>query len=235
MALPVINSSPQYELVIPSTGQKVEFRPYLVKEEKVLMVAFESGDQKQATKAIGNTLNACITTDDVDVFELTTYDIEYLFTQIRTKSVGETSRVVIPCTSCEHKNDVEINLETVQIENAENSTETINLTDDILLELCYPTYRRILDQESTGTGEDGLVLAETCVKAILTEEERFDVSELGDGELRDFLENLTTDQFKGITDFLIRIPKLEHTVEFNCVQCKEANTSTLRGMRDFLS
>ena len=106
MALPVINSSPQYELVIPSTGQKVEFRPYLVKEEKVLMVAFESGDQKQATKAIGNTLNACITTDDVDVFELTTYDIEYLFTQIRTKSVGETSRVVIPCTSCEHKNDV---------------------------------------------------------------------------------------------------------------------------------
>ena len=235
MALPVINSSPQYDLVIPSTGQKIEFRPYLVKEEKILMLAFESGDQNQATKAIGNTLNACITTSGIDVFELTTYDIEYMFTKVRTKSVGEKSRVIIPCKSCEHKNEVEIDLDSVKIENAENRIEVVNLTDDIQLELAYPSYQRVVDEESTGTAEDGLVLAETCVKAILTEEERYDAKDLKKGELRDFLENLTTEQFKVLTDFLVKIPKLEHKVEFTCVKCKEDGETVLRGMRDFLS
>ena len=238
MALPKINSSPQYEVTVPSTGEKIQFRPYLVKEEKVLMVAFESGDEKQATRAIGNTLNACISTEGIDAFELTTYDVEYLFTQVRTRSVGETSNVIIPCQSCEHKNEQSIPLDSVVIENAENVKEVHNITDDIQVELCYPSYQTVLNQEvqeGDTASTAGLQLVEACVSAILTEDERYDTRDLKKGELREFLENLTTDQFRGLTAFLAAIPRLTHDVHFTCVNCGHENTVTLNGMRDFLS
>ena len=115
MALPKINSNPEFNVVVPSTGESVSFRPYLVKEEKVLMLAFESKDTAQAAKAIGNTLNACAQDDGFNAFKCTTYDVEYLFTTLRTKSVGETSDVILKCSECETKNDVTINLEDVNL------------------------------------------------------------------------------------------------------------------------
>lgn len=234
MALPKINSSPQFDVIVPSTGETIHLRPYLVKEEKVLMLAFESGEAKQATRAIANTLNACVEDEGFDAFKLTPYDIEYLFTFLRTKSVGETTNVIIPCKNCEHKNDVSVDLAQVKIPNAKVKTDVIKLTDDISVELSYPTYGDILDVETSGQSfEDTVTMVATCIKAVLTEDERID--SFTKEEIREFLESLTTDQFALITVFIRDIPKLEHNIEFECASCGTHNDIKLSGMRDFLS
>lgn len=236
MALPKINSSPAYNVTVPSTGETIEFRPYLVKEEKVLMLAFESGDTKQATKAIGNTLNACVATEGFDAFRLTTYDVEYLFTMLRTKSVGETSEVILKCSECETKNNVTINLDDVRIDDGAVKRDGIKLTDTVVVDMSYPRYNALEKFDATGeTMEDSINMLMACVDAVNTEDERYDRDSFSDQDLREFVESLTTDQFTKLAEFLSDIPKLEHEVSFTCTNCKTENTSVLSGMRDFLS
>ena len=236
MALPKINSSPEYSVSIPSTGDKIDFRPYLVKEEKVLMLAFESGDTKQATKAIGNTLNACVTTEGFNAFKLTTYDVEYLFTMLRTKSVGETSEVILKCGECEHKNSVSINLDDIKIDDGAVKKDSIKLTDSVVVEMSYPVYGDLGKFSATGeTMEDSINMLMACVDSINTEDERYDRGSFTDADLREFVESLTTDQFTKLAEFLRDIPKLEHEVKFVCASCKHENSVVLSGMKDFLS
>ena len=150
MALPKLNTAPIFEEKVPSTGEGISYRPYLVKEEKVLMMAFESRDQKQVTRAIGNTLNSCIQSD-IDVFNLTTFDVEYLFTKIRSKAVGERSTVIMNCSECKTGNEVDVMIDelTLDVSNTdENGREKIQITDDIAVELAYPAFGDILDAVS---------------------------------------------------------------------------------------
>src|SRR6056300_166459 len=236
MALQKINSSPEFTVTVPSTGEKVDFRPYLVKEEKVLMLAFESQDTAQATKAIGNTLNACAQDDRFDAFELTTYDVEYIFTMLRTKSVGETSNIIIPCSECEHKNDVVVNLEDVKIEDGAIKRDRVQLTQDISVDMAYPQYGALMQISASGeTLQDSIAMIGTCIESINTENERYERSDFKKEELDEFLESLTTDQFTKLSEFLRDIPKLAHEVSFTCVSCNHVNTTTLTGMQDFLS
>lgn len=236
MALPKINSSPAYNVTVPSTGDTIEFRPYLVKEEKVLMLAFESGDTKQATKAIGNTLNACVTTEGFDAFKLTTYDVEYLFTMLRTKSVGETSEVILKCSECETKNNVTINLDDVRIDDGAVKRDSVKLTDTVVVEMGYPVYGDLGKFSATGeTMEDSINMLMACVSAVNTEDERYDRLSFTDNDLREFVESLTTDQFTKLAEFLKDIPKLEHEVGFVCSDCRHENSVVLTGMKDFLS
>lgn len=236
MAIPKINSNPEYDVVVPSTGERITYRPYLVKEEKILMLAFESGEGKQATRAIGNTLNACVQTEGFDAFKLTTYDVEFLFTTIRSRSVGETTQIIMPCKECKTKNNVVVDLSELTMDDAEVKTEVVELTDDISVELTYPTYGQVLQTELGESGiENSLAVISNSILSINTEEERYGRDDFTQNEVVEFVESLTTEQFRKLGTFLNGIPKLTKEVEFKCVECGTQNSSTLAGMQDFLS
>ena len=138
MALPKLNDTPKYDVVIPSTQNKVRYRPFLVKEEKVLMMALETKDQRKALEAIVDTIEACVT-DDIDAKKLTTFDVEYMFTQIRSKSVGETSKINIKCDECNSSIEVEVPIDDVKIELPKISN-IVELTKDISIKMKWPAY-----------------------------------------------------------------------------------------------
>ena len=235
MALPKFNTTPYYDVTIPSTQMSVTYRPYLVKEEKVLMIAFESGDQKLVTRAIGNTLNSCISSD-IDVFELTTFDIEFLFTKIRSKSVGEKSQVILTCESCDTANEISIDIDALQLDVVECETEIIEINEEIKVEMSYPKFGNILDVKTTGESiEDGINMVASSITAICTEDVRYGRDEITPDELMDFILELTTDQFSKLAEFLQKIPKLEKKVDYVCKSCGTDNSYTLRGMKDFLA
>ena len=217
MALLKLNTAPIFEEKVPSTGERISYRPYLVKEEKVLMMAFESRDQKQVTRAIGNTLNSCIQSD-IDVFNLTTFDVEYLFTKIRSKAVGEKSTVLMNCTECQTANEVDVMIDELELDVSntdENGREKIQITDDIAVELAYPAFGDILDVETKGDSiEDGIGMVASSIQAILTEEERFDRSDVKPEEIMEFIMELPTDKFNLLGNFLRKIPKIQKDVEF---------------------
>jgi hypothetical protein len=234
MALPKLNAAPSYTTNIPSTGESISYRPYLVKEEKVLMIAFETGDQKQALQSIVDTIKACVT-EDIDLNKLTTFDIEFLFTQIRSKSVGEVATIMLPCSSCKTKNEVDVTLSDIKVEIPEISN-IIELTPAISVEMRYPSYTSVmrLDLEGNET-QVGFDMLSVCIAAILTEDERIDTKDVKREEVAEFIEQMTTDQFKKVTQFLQEMPSLKQDVEFSCNSCGESNSRTLKGIGDFLS
>ena len=235
MALPKLNSTPQYSCVIPSTKDTVKYRPYLVKEEKILMIAFETGDQKSALTAIINTLEACIE-GDIKVSDLTTFDVEYLFTQVRSRSVGENATILVPCTSCGHKNEVELELTSIEIEYPENVQTKVQITDDVAVEMKYPSYSDVLSMDFDGDqNEMGMQILCQSIDAILTEEERVSTKDVSIKEVLEFVESMTSDQFKKMSDFLESLPSLKKDIKQPCLQCGETVERTLKGISDFLS
>lgn len=235
MALPKLNASPSYELIIPSSGQKIKYRPYLVKEEKVLMIAFETGDQKQTLGAVVDTLLACVH-EDIDEGDLTTFDIEYMFTQVRAKSVGESSTILLKCTECGHQNERPIDISSIKVIVPEGVSNIIQLTDDISLEMTYPKYNQVKNTNFEGNQvEVGFGLVANSIAAILTEDERTDTKDVTHAEVLEFIESMTQEQFKKVGDYLEAMPALMHTERFACESCGETNTVVLKGMQDFLS
>jgi DNA-directed RNA polymerase subunit M/transcription elongation factor TFIIS len=235
MALPKLNDVPKYELVVPSTGKTVSYRPYLVKEEKVLMIAFETGDQRQSLGAIVDTIKSCVQEEILD-HELTTFDIEYMFTQIRSRSVGETATVLLSCSECNHKNERDIDVSSIKVNVPKEKNNIIELTPSISVEMKYPSY---VDIKTTDFNQDeltlGFELASNCISAILTEEERIDTKDIKKEEVLEFIESMTQDQFKKVGQFLESMPALMHKDTFTCEKCGTENTVILRGMQDFLS
>lgn len=233
--LPQLNTTPSYQTMIPSTGKAVSFRPYLVKEEKVLMIAFETGEQKEALRAIVNTIEACVT-DDLDVDKLTTFDIEYLFTQIRGKSVGEKSTILMTCKECETQNEVDIVLSEIKVDVPKNKDMVVELTPDISVEMKYPSYTSVIDLDLDGSeSEIGFDMLVNSISAILTTEERIDTSEVPRKEVHAFIEQMTSEQFQKISAVLQTMPSLQKDVEFACNSCGTENKQTLKGISDFLS
>mgnify|MGYP000383055557 CR=1 FL=1 len=234
MALPKMNSSPKYELTIPSTGQHITYRPYLVKEEKVLMIAFESGDVKQAVRAISDTLDACIT-EDVNLSTLATFDVEYIFTQIRSKSVGEKATVLLACTNCETKNEYEFDISSIEVNVDSEKSNVIELTEGVSVEMQYPQFSKVLNDIGDKNGvEDGFDTVVSSIKAILTEDERISAVDVTVEELKEFVESLTTEQFSKLLDFLKALPQIKHDATYDCISCGTNNTQRLAGLRDFL-
>lgn len=234
MTLPKLNATPSYKVKVPSTGNEVSYRPYLVKEEKVLMIAFETGDQKQALGAIVDTLKACIT-EDIDLNKLTTFDIEFLFTQIRSKSVGEVATIMLPCSSCQTKNEVDVVISDIKVDVPERSN-IIELTPTISVEMRYPSYTSVMKMNLEGNETQvGFDMLSLCIAAILTEDERIDTKDVKPEEVSEFIEQMTTDQFKKVTQFLQEMPSLKQDIQFSCNSCGESNSTTLKGIGDFLS
>lgn len=234
MALPKLNSSPAYEMTIPSSGQNVVYRPFLVKEQKNLLIAFEAQNRRDLVRAVQRTIEACVE-DDIDK-ELTTFDVDYMFTKIRSKSVGETADILIPCEKCETKNEVKVDLEEVVVDN-EVPNMLIPLTDDITVQMKFPTYDDFLGNttlmDSTTVTEALLQLIITCMDSVLTEEEKFSFRDETVEEITNFLESMTSDQFEKISRFANTIPSVTKTVSFCCESCGHENEKTLRGLDDF--
>ena len=233
MALPKLNDSPKYEMVIPSLKQTVRYRPYLVKEEKVLLMAFESNDSSQAMNAIIDTILVCID-EDVKRETLTTFDVEYMFTQIRSKSVGETSKVNVKCEKCETLNAVTINLAEVELDTPESVNNEIQLTPEVSIELSYPSADSLIsiDKEAT-QAEKILATIVASIDVIKTEEERVSTKDVTKQEVEEFVDGMTGEQFSNLAEYVKNIPTLKENVEFVCENCGHNNSRELVGFTDF--
>ena len=234
MALPKLNDKPKYELVIPSTDNRVRFRPYLVKEEKVLMMALESQDKVSALNAVVDTIIACVD-DDIQKKNLTLFDIEYMFIMIRSKSVGEVTDIGIKCQKCDAVNEIPIKLDDVEIKRDDNENYDIELEENISLKMKYPNFIDVLkSEESKGSETDkAFDMIGKCIDSVTTEEEHISMNDVSQKEVNDFIESLNTTQFGMIRTFIEKMPKVQKEIEFTCASCKEHNEVTLQGIDDF--
>jgi len=235
MALPKLNATPSYEVRVPSSGEILKFRPFLVKEQKILLIASESKDRRQIIRAMLDTIQNCIE-EDIDVTKLTTFDVDYMFMQMRAKSVGEKVKLNLPCSDCEAVSDAEINLEDVTM-NVEETERTVPITDQISVKLSYPTYFRFIKDNILENAESqSEILMEiiiSCIDAIITEDEMINARDESREELMKFVESMTAGQFEDISQFVQNIPVLSHTLEFDCVGCGKHNEFKLEGLEDF--
>ena len=234
-ALPKLNATPKHELVIPSTKKTIMFRPYLVKEEKILLMAFESQDEKTAMKAMLDTIDACVQ-GDYTKSKLTTFDIEYMFTQIRGKSVGESIDVNLICTECEGKTQKNINLSDISVD-VPKVNNLIQLTDDISVEMRYPPFKVFIDnfKENVQETEFGFTVIRECISAVINGEERIDINEVPSKDVEDFVDSMNNQQLQNISKFVETIPSLKKDIEFDCSHCGHHNEITLEGIQDFFT
>jgi hypothetical protein len=232
MALPKINT-PKYELTIPSTGKSIEYRPYLVREEKLLMLALESESEMQMVSAIKDIVSAC-TFDVVDVNRLAMFDIEYMFAKLRAKSVGETAKVTLDCDSCEAKNEVVINIEE-DISTTEKKDSKIALTDNMGLVMKYPSMSSFLDvQNSDDTEVDKLFdLIAMSIGSIYDGDEVHDGDSHSTKDKVEFIESLSGDQFKKVQQWLADLPQAYVSVKYTCSECKHEHDIELKGLKNF--
>tara|TARA_B110000908_G_C10210139_1_gene429771 strand:+ start:55 stop:777 length:723 start_codon:yes stop_codon:yes gene_type:complete len=238
MALPQINTVPYYDIVIPSTGEMSRYRPYLVKEEKVLLIALESRDPTQIFNATVNLISSCLDID-YDINLLTTYDIEYAFTQIRSKAVGETLQVNVMCQNapCEEYSEVQIRLDDIKVGTFDEKSRTIQLTDEVSLQMRHLPYKEAISNPQIVSpetfAEQMFHTVVSCIDAVCTEEERISTTDSTREELETFVEALTTKQFNLLRDFVENTPTISKDVEFKCSSCESDNKYRLTGLQDF--
>ena len=234
MALPKLNSAPTYEMKIPSTGQSVVYRPFLVKEQKNLLIAFEAQNRQDLVRAVIRTIEACV--EGTIEGSLTTFDVDYMFTKIRAKSVGETADILVPCEECDTNNEITVELDKVEV-NGEIPEMLIPINDEVTVKMKFPTYEEFLSNQtlldSTSATEALLQLIVTCLDSVLTDEERFAIKDEPQEEIVTFLESMTTEQFGKVSAFAASIPALTQDLEFACESCDHTNKKTLKGLDDF--
>ena len=235
MALPVLNN-PNYEMELPSTGEKIEYRPFLVKEQKILMMAMESEDVTAQSKAVVDIIKNCTFGAINDKVEtLPTFDIEYMFLQIRSKSVGETVELIITCQDDgETKVPVNINLEDINVVKTEGHDTTIMITDKIGLTMRYPTMKQLMsyDMSKITTMEGTFKVINDCLENVFDENEVYE--EMNSKELQEFIEQMTTEQFQKVSEFFNTMPKLKHTLKVKNPNTGVENEVVLEGMQSFL-
>tara|TARA_S200000501_G_scaffold375404_1_gene427316 strand:- start:862 stop:1575 length:714 start_codon:yes stop_codon:yes gene_type:complete len=235
MPLPKI-STPTYELTVPSTGKNIKFRPFLVKEEKILIIAMESQSDKQIAQAVNDVLSNCILTKGVKIDDLSTFDIEYLFLNIRGKSVGETVDVMITCPDDnETKVPVQINLDDIQIVKDDNHQRDIPLDDNLTMRMKYPAMGEFVKNNFSVDMQvdDTFDLVCSCIEQVFSEEESWAASDCTKKELHEFLEQLDSGQFKKIEQFFETMPKLSHTLNVTNPNTKVVNKIKLEGLNAF--
>ena len=239
MPLPKI-ATPVYELELPSTGQTIEYRPFLVKEEKVLVIALESEDTKQITSAIKNVIKNCIRTKGVKVEDLPTFDIEYLFLNIRGKSVGEEIEVNVTCPDDgKTQVPVTINLDDIQVQKNEDHSNRIKVDDSIMMEMKYPSLDQFIknnfDFDDKNAMDQSFELIATCIDKVFTEDEVWAVEDCSKKEIVDFLEQMNSSQFKEIEKFFETMPKLSHSIKVKNPKTKKENEVVIEGLAGFFA
>ena len=238
MPLPKI-ATPTYELVLPSTGKKVKYRPFLVKEEKILILALESEDQKQITNAIKSTLKSCIQTR-IKVEDLPTFDIEYIFLNIRGKSVGESLEVLVTCPD-DGETQVEstIYIDEIQVQKDDKHTPDIKLDHSLTLRMKYPSLTQFVENNfnpsADQTLEASMDIIASCIDVVYSEDESWAAADCTKKELSEWLETLNTSQFKEIETFFETMPKLSHTLKVVNPKTKVESDVTLEGLTSFFA
>ena len=239
MPLPKI-ATPTYELELPSTGQSIKYRPFLVKEEKVLVIALESEDNKQITNAIKAVLKSCILTKGVRVESLPTFDIEYLFLNIRGKSVGEELEVNIICPDDgETEVPVTINLDEIEVQKDEKHSNKIKIDSSIMMELKYPSLDEFIknnfDFNDKNAMDQSFDLIAACIDKVYTEDEVWATADCTKKEVKEFLESMNSQQFKEIEAFFETMPKLSHTIKVTNPKTKVESDVLLEGLASFFA
>ena len=239
MALPKINT-PIYELEIPSTGKKIRYRPFLVKEEKVLIIAMESEDPKQMASAVKDVISNCILSRGIKVNELATFDIEYLFLNIRGKSVGEDLDVNIICPDDkETEVKITISLDDIQCVKDPDHSNKIKLDDKLMMEMKYPSLDEFIktnfDMQEQNQMEQSFDLIAQCIDKVYNADEVWATEDCTKKELSDFLESMNSAQFKEIEGFFTTMPKLSHTVMVTNPKTKVESEVVLEGLASFFA
>ena len=238
MALPKLNV-PQYKVNLPSTGEQLNMRPYLVKEEKILLMALESKDPVQISTAIRNIITNCYNLNDPDV--LTSFDLEFLFLQLRAKSVGEKMAIQYKCQAeeCDNVTEAEINIDDLKVTGLNNEDNTFVLDEDlgVGITMRYPTLSSLSNLEtiSLETAEGLLDLVKICIDTIFDKDNVYKAEEQTDEELQDFIGSFTSEQFKHIQEFFAKTPAVVYNDSYVCTKCNKENEIELKGLNSFFT
>jgi hypothetical protein len=235
MSLP-IQTAPVYTLTIPSTKKVLKYRPFLVREEKALLIAQMTNDVDVMLNTLKSVIESCAITK-IDSEKLASFDFEYIFSQLRAVSVGETVTLTIRCDTCDDeraKSLVEINLKELNVEIPKEFTNKINLYDNVGVIMKYPTVRDITNaQMNRDNIDDMFKTVSNCIESIYNEDELFNTTEQSTEEIIKFLDSLKGEQFKKIEDYFDSLPKLSKEVNYTCPVCKKEHTRTVAGLANF--
>ena len=231
MALPQLNTA-KYTTMVPSLKKEVTFRPYLVKEEKVLMMAMETQDQKSIMRAVKEVIKSCVF-DDINVDKLAMFDIEALFLALRSKSVGENVTIKLKC-DCESLTEVNINLVEIQINDIEKDN-VIPLTSEVGVTMRYPALSDVENIDAEGGIESMMDMIIQCMDSIYDTDAVHDVSNESKESIQSFLDSLNGEQFKKLAEFFEDLPSLNYNAEWDCVGCNKHNTMELKGIASFFT
>ena len=239
MPLPKI-STPTYELELPSTGKTIKFRPFLVKEEKLLVLALESDDSKEITNAIKAVLKDCIQTRGVKVDTLPTFDIEYLFLNIRGKSVGEDIEVSVLCPDDgETYAEVQISIDDIKVTKDKNHSNQIKIDDNLMMEMKYPSLDQFVKSNFEFSNDNqvdqSFELIASCIDKVYSADEAWTTDDFTKKEVMEFLEQMNSAQFKEIESFFSTMPKLSHEVQVVNPKTKKKSKVTLEGLASFFA
>ena len=235
MTLPKL-STPTYELVVPSTNKKIKYRPFLVKEEKILLLAMETEDEGQMANAVKTILSNCIQTPRFKIDNLALFDIEYIFLNIRGKSVGETVDLKITCPDDEETTvDVTIDLDEITVEKQEGHTNILKMNDDVSVVMKYPSMDLFIKNNMGDNSEidDVFEIASMCIDQIVEGEEVYEASNCSKKEINEFLEGMDTKQFLMVQKFFETMPKLSHTVSVTNPNTKVTSAVVIEGLASF--
>ena len=240
MPLPKI-SAPTYELVLPSSNKKIRYRPFLVREEKILIMALESEDTKQITEAIKTVIHNCVITRGIKVDKMSTFDIEYLFLNVRGKSVGESVEVNVTCPDDgQTKVPVEIDIDAIKIQKNPKHTNIIKLDDNLSVQMNYPSLDQFIEtnfetDSQKAQVDQSLDVIMSCIKQVYNEEESWSASDCTKKELKDFVESMNSKQFKDIEAFFETMPKLSHKIKITNPNTKVESEVVIEGLASFFS
>ena len=236
MALPM-NSAPIYTLTLPSTGAEIKYRPFLIKEEKALLLANQSEDPKVMVDSLKQVIKSCIQ-GQVDVDSFATFDLEYVFTQIRAKSVGEVVELLLKCDTCTDEKavaKVNVDLTQIEVDKSPDHTNRIDLFADVGVMMKYPTIDTIKKLESMDTNniDEVFGVVVECIDAIYDTDQVYAAKDTSKAELLEFLNNLSSDQFKKVQSFFETMPKLSKEVQYDCPVCGKHHDKVLEGLQSF--
>ena len=237
MSLPQINT-PVHELKIPSTGRKVKYRPFVVREEKILLLAMESGEQKEISDAIVQIIGNCLQTK-VELDNLSTFDVEYIFLNVRAKSVGEVLEFAVTCPDDgETQAEIEINIDDIQVIKPKNHTDTIDLENGYFIKMKYPTMKYIMEKKPDD--EKSLIdstfeYAVECIDTIYNDEETWEAADSTKKELEEFVEQMNSKQYQKLQAFFATMPKLSHTVKVTNPKTGVKSDVTIEGLANFFA
>ena len=229
MALPKLNT-PTYELILPSTGNKVKFRPFLVKEHKILLTMSEA-DNNEVARIIRELVDVC-TFKNLKINDLPHFDIEYIFMHLRAKSISETVDVIVNC-ECGEKIDASFNIDNLQVIKSEGHNSKIMITEEIGIELNYPNIDDVVNVFATNDNQKVIDLILKSVKAIYNQDEYWAAADQTKEELEEFIYSLTKDQFDKLEQFFVTSPKVVQVIECDCPKCGKHNISKLEGLQNF--